>query len=56
MLLITAVKFQFPVLITADITCKYIEVLVTRKIVHTLNARRTQLTYVFRKKNKEMLI
>ena len=51
MLLITAVKFQFPVLITADIICKYIEVLVTRKIVHTLNARpRTQLTCVFRKK------
>ena len=38
------------------IICKYLEVLVTRKIVHTLNARRTQLTCVFRKKNKEMLI
>ena len=34
------------------IICKYIEVLVTRKIVHTLNARRTQLTCVFRKKKK----
>ena len=38
------------------IICKYIEVLVTRKIVHTLNAPRTQLTCVFRKKNEEMLI
>lgn len=56
MLLITAVKSQFPVLITAVIICKYIEVLVIMKILHTYSERTHPINMFIQGKKKRKKI